>query len=91
MPSPWQPARGLIAPLYYVDVFMGSPALMMTLIVVVLGGLGSFPGAIVGGLFMGFIQSFGYTFLGGVTTILAFGAVIVLLIFRPQGILGHER
>jgi branched-chain amino acid transport system permease protein len=84
-------AGGMIAPLYYVDVFMGGPVLMMTLIVVVLGGLGSFPGAIVGGLFMGFVQSFGYTFLGGVTTILGFAAVIVVLVFRPQGILGHEQ
>ena len=83
-------AGGLIAPLFYVDVFMGAPALMMTLIVVVLGGLGSFPGAILGGLVIGFLQSFGYTFVGGATTIIAFAAAIVLLVFKPTGILGHE-
>lgn len=81
---------GLVAPLYYVDVFMGNSVLMTTFIVVVLGGLGSFPGAIVGGLFIGMLESFGYTFLGGITTLLCFVAVIILLIFRPEGFLGQK-
>lgn len=80
----------LVAPLYYVDVFLGTPALMKTVIVVVLGGLGSFPGAIVGGLFLGFVQSFGYTFIGGLTQLITFVIVIVFLIFRPAGLLGRE-
>lgn len=83
-------AGGLIAPLYYVDVFMGGPVLMTTLIVVVLGGLGSFPGAVAGGLFIGLMESFGYTFLGGITTLVSFLVVIVVLIFRPMGLFGHE-
>jgi branched-chain amino acid transport system permease protein len=80
----------LIAPLYYVDVFMGTSALMRTFIVVILGGLGSFPGAIAGGLFLGFIENFGYDLLGGLTHLISFVAVIVLLIVRPQGFLGRE-
>jgi len=80
----------LLAPLYYVDVFLGSPALIRTLIVVILGGLGSFPGAIVGGLFLGLIESFGYTYIGGLTHLISFAAVIFLLIVRPQGLLGRE-
>jgi len=83
-------AGGLISPLYYVDVFMGGPVLTTTLIVVVLGGLGSFPGAIAGGLFIGLFESFGYTFLGGITTLVSFVVVIVILIFRPMGLFGHE-
>ena len=83
-------AGALVTPLYYADVFMGPPVLMTTLIVVVLGGLGSFPGAVIGGLLIGFIESFGYTFLGGVTTVLLFLAVIGLLILRPQGLLGRD-
>lgn len=83
-------AGALVTPLYYADVFMGPPVLMTTLIVVVLGGLGSYPGAILGGLLIGLIESFGYTFLGGVTTILMFLVVIGLLILRPQGLLGRE-
>jgi len=83
-------AGALVTPLYYADVFMGPPVLMTTLIVVVLGGLGSFPGAILGGIIIGLIESFGYTFIGGVTTVVMFLAVIILLIFKPQGLLGHE-
>jgi branched-chain amino acid transport system permease protein len=83
-------AGALVTPLYYADVFMGPPVLMTTLIVVVLGGLGSYPGAIIGGLLIGLIESFGYTFLGGVTTVVMFLAVIALLIFKPQGLLGRE-
>ena len=83
-------AGGLIAPLFYVDVFMGGPVLMTILIVVVLGGLGSFPGAIAGGLFIGLLESFGYTFLGGITTIISFVVVIVVLVFKPVGLFGHD-
>lgn len=81
-------AGALVAPLYYVDVFMGPPVLTTVLIVVVLGGLGSFQGAIVGGLFIGLLEAFGYSFLGGVTSLLSFIVVIVVLIFRPQGLYG---
>jgi len=80
----------LIAPLYYVDVFLGTSALMRTFIVVIIGGLGSFPGAIAGGLFLGFIESFGYALVGGLSHLISFAVVIVLLIVRPQGLLGRE-
>jgi branched-chain amino acid transport system permease protein len=80
----------LIAPIYYVDVFLGTSALLRTFIVVIIGGLGSFPGAIAGGLFLGLVESFGYTLAGGVTHLITFAIVIVLLIVRPQGLLGRE-
>ena len=80
----------LIAPLYYVDVFMGAPVLVKTLIIVVLGGLGSFPGAIIGGLLIGFLEAFGYAFFGGITSLISFMAVIVVLILRPQGLFGRH-
>jgi len=81
---------GLIAPVFYVDVFMGSPVLMKTLTVVVLGGLGSFSGAIVGGLFIGLVESFGYTFLGGITTLASFIIVMIVLVLKPAGLFGYE-
>ncbi len=52
-------------------------------------GLGSIPGAILGGLLLGFVESIGYTFLGGITEILGFAIVMLVLLFRPQGLLGH--
>ena len=83
-------AAVLIAPLYYVDVFLGTTALMRTIIIVIIGGLGSFPGAILGGLFVGLIDSFGYGLLGGLTQLVSFALVVVLLIARPRGLLGRE-
>lgn len=58
----------------------------------VLGGIGSIPGAMVGGLVLGLAESFttGY-FSGNYEDILAFGILILILIFRPDGILGKAK
>lgn len=55
----------------------------------VLGGIGSIPGAMVGGIVLGLAESFttGY-FSGNYEDMLAFGILILILIFRPDGILG---
>jgi len=57
--------------------------------VVILGGLGSIPGAVLGAFAFGFIESFGITFFGGFSTLAAFTAVMLILIFRPQGLMGR--
>jgi branched-chain amino acid transport system permease protein len=82
-------AGALLAPLFYVNPFLGMHAVLKALVVVVIGGLGSIPGAIVGGLLLGFVESFGNTFLGDITEILGFIIVMVVLLFRPQGLFGH--
>ena len=83
-------AGALIAPIYYVNVFSAPQMLSTTLIVVVLGGLGSIPGAIAGGLSIGLLESFGYAYWGGITSLISFFVVIVVLMLRPQGILGKD-
>ena len=80
----------LVAPLYYVDAFSSGTALTKCFVVVVLGGLGSLPGAIAGGLFLGLIESFGSITIGGYAILLSFAAVIIMLIVRPRGFLGRE-
>jgi len=82
-------AGALLAPLFFVNPFLGMHAVLKALIVVVIGGLGSIPGAIAGGLLLGFVESFGNTFFGDVTEILGFVIVMMVLIFRPQGLFGH--
>jgi branched-chain amino acid transport system permease protein len=82
-------AGALLAPLFVVNPFLGMHAMLKGLVVVVIGGLGSIPGAILGGLLLGFVESIGYTFLGGITEILGFAIVMLVLLFRPQGLLGH--
>jgi branched-chain amino acid transport system permease protein len=83
-------AGGIIAPVYAVYPMMGENMLMMILIIIILGGLGSMPGAIVGGLLIGMMHSFGSHFFSGLQTLLMLFCVGVILVFKPWGIFGHE-
>jgi len=82
-------AAGLIAPIFSVSTAMGSRALLNTFIVVTLGGLGSFPGAILGGLLIGILHAVGGLFIGEITYLTAFVIIIVFLVVRPRGFFGH--
>ena len=82
-------AGALYAQTYALSPFMGDRPLMVAFIVVILGGMGSIPGAALGGVLLGFAESFLSTFYGAsVSAFLSFGVVIALLIFRPWGLLG---
>jgi branched-chain amino acid transport system permease protein len=83
-------AGALIAPVSVVSPVMGTDYLMKTFIAVVVGGLGSVPGAIVGALFIALIESVGgYYFDSSTANVAMFVLVIVVLIFRPRGLLGR--
>ena len=57
----------------------------------VIGGLRSIPGTLLGGLILGAIDSFGRQFLPGTwTQAIAYSLVVLVLIIRPQGLLGYE-
>jgi branched-chain amino acid transport system permease protein len=84
-------AGGLIGSLFSISPTMGSFALMKGIAVIILGGLGSVPGAVVGGLILGLVDGI----LPTITTthiagLVGFATIIVILLFRPQGIWGHE-
>jgi len=69
---------------------------LLVLPAVVLGGLNSVPGAIVGGIIIGVLQNFSGTYLdqffpGGVKEIMPFAFMAVFLLFRPYGLWGWER
>lgn len=82
-------AGALWGQIYAVSPFLGERPLMMAFIVVILGGMGSIPGAALGGLILGLTESFVGTFYGAAASaFLSFGVVIALLIVRPWGILG---
>jgi branched-chain amino acid transport system permease protein len=82
-------AGALWGQIYAVSPFLGERPLMMAFIVVILGGMGSIPGAALGGAILGFTESFIGTFYGAAASaFLSFGVVILLLIVRPWGILG---
>ena len=67
---------------------MGLAFVIDAFIVIVIGGLGSFKGAIAGSLLLGQVQSFGVALLPEFTNPLVFLVMAVVLIFRPTGIFG---
>jgi branched-chain amino acid transport system permease protein len=84
-------AGALVAPIFIINPSLGSEVILKAFLVVILGGMGSVPGAVLGGLVLGFIESFGSLFFTVPTVmVLTFVLIIVILIVRPQGLLGHE-
>ena len=75
-----------------INFAIGFMAGMKAFTAAVLGGIGSIPGAMMGGVVLGLCESFatGY-FSGNYEDILAFGILILILIFRPDGILGKAK
>ncbi|MEH2084674.1 MAG: branched-chain amino acid ABC transporter permease [Nostoc sp.] len=60
------------------------------LAVIVLGGLGSIPGAVVGGLLIGLVEAFVPAEYSGYKDAVAFGILFIMLLVRPQGLLGRR-
>ena len=80
-----------LAPIYSVNPWMGMAPLIKGFIVVILGGLGSFAGAILGGFIIGLSESFSVLFLSsGWKDLVSFVLFIVILVIRPQGLLGKK-
>ena len=81
---------GAVIPLFQsFTPFLGDRYLINAFVVVVLGGLGSFPGAFLGGLIVGFVQVFGSFYLGGSQYQIAiFLIFIAVLLVKPEGLLG---
>jgi branched-chain amino acid transport system permease protein len=74
------------------DPFTGTTFLVNAFIIVVLGGLGSFPGAFVAGLIIGLAQVFGSYYLPGTTyQIGIFGIFIAILLVKPEGLFGGKK
>jgi branched-chain amino acid transport system permease protein len=83
-------AGALMGPLFSVSPVMGGTPLLKAFIVVILGGLGSVPGAAVASLLLGVIESVTSTFVSAsLADMLQFALVIVILLFRPGGLFGQ--
>lgn len=81
----------LMAPIFKLDPMMGEQPLLKAFIIIILGGLGSIPGAIVGGLMLGLIDSVLATAVGVEPAfLLSFVFIILLLFFKPHGLFGYE-
>ncbi|BBQ02060.1 branched-chain amino acid ABC transporter permease (plasmid) [Burkholderia sp. SFA1] len=83
-------AGALIAPVSIVSPEFGESYLVKGFIAVVIGGLGSVPGAILGSVFIALIESFGGFYFDPSSANLAiFVLVMLVLLVRPKGVLGH--
>jgi branched-chain amino acid transport system permease protein len=84
-------AACLLLPAYYVNPQVGSGFVLVAFTVVVLGGMGSFGGALLGGLLIGVVESLGGLYLGeSLGQIGIFLIFIAVLLFRPQGLFGAK-
>ncbi|MBN9304623.1 MAG: branched-chain amino acid ABC transporter permease [Devosia sp. 67-54] len=76
------------APVVSLAPDVGEPILVQTFVVVVIGGVGSFPGAVLGGLIAGEIISITSMFNPGYAYVMLFVAMTLVLVLRPYGLLG---
>jgi branched-chain amino acid transport system permease protein len=74
------------APVLSISPNMGTEILIPVLIVVVIGGLGSLKGAVTGSLLVGFMQTFGAVMAPQLASILVYGLLAAVLIYRPAGL-----
>ncbi|MBN8960216.1 MAG: branched-chain amino acid ABC transporter permease [Rhizobiales bacterium] len=80
----------VIAPISTVFPGMGDGMLILSFVVVVLGGIGSVAGAAVGALLIGLTDTFGKVFFPSVSSILIYVLMAAVLLWRPNGILGRR-
>jgi branched-chain amino acid transport system permease protein len=74
-----------------VTPIVGPTYTLLAFVIVITGGLGSMPGALVGGVLIGLTEAFaGLLFTPSAKSMFAFGILVLVLLFRPQGILGKR-
>ncbi len=74
-----------------VTPMLGPTYTLLAFIIVIAGGLGSMPGALVGGILIGLTEAFaGILFTPSAKSMFAFAILVLVLLFRPQGILGKR-
>jgi branched-chain amino acid transport system permease protein len=82
-------AGGIMAPIFFVEPTMGTTTLIKSMSIIILGGVGSIPGAALGGLILGIVESYGQTFLGYSATTFPFLIILLVLIFKRTGLMGR--
>ncbi len=84
-------AAAIVLPFLSVDPLVGNAFNITAFVIVVLGGMGSVPGALLGGLIIGLTQELAVVFAPSSTKLLGvFIVFILVLLFRPQGLLGRR-
>jgi branched-chain amino acid transport system permease protein len=85
-------AAAVLVPFFYVHPALGTSFLLKVFVIVVLGGIGSMPGAALGGLIVGVVEGIvGLYIQASAAQIVLFAVFIGVLFLRPAGLLGVER
>ncbi|MCU1440960.1 MAG: Branched-chain amino acid transport system permease protein [Rhodoglobus sp.] len=77
------------APIVGVRLGLDTETLILALVVIVIGGLGSLKGALIGALLVGQVQTLGILLLPQASAFLLFGVMAIVLIFKPAGLFGE--
>lgn len=84
-------AANLASPINLVFPGMGDLVIMKAFVIIIIGGMGSIPGAIVAGYLLGIIESFGATYISGdYKDIIAFALLVIVLTFKPTGLFARR-
>jgi branched-chain amino acid transport system permease protein len=82
-------AATLIAPIFLVYPTMGSMPNLKAFVVIIIGGMGSIPGAVIGGFMLGLMEALGGGYIStDYKDLFAFGALVTFLTLRPTGLFG---
>jgi branched-chain amino acid transport system permease protein len=82
-------AATLIAPIFLVYPTMGAMPNLKAFVVIIIGGMGSIPGAVIGGFMLGLIEALGGGYIStDYKDLFAFGALVTFLTLRPMGLFG---
>jgi branched-chain amino acid transport system permease protein len=85
-------SSSLLIPLYEVSPSVGSAFSFKCFVIVVLGGQGSIPGALLGGIIIGLVEKFGGILISdAVAQLLVFLVFVAILLFKPNGLLSTEK
>ena len=83
-------AGAIIAPVFSVSIDMGGSMIFTAVMVMLIGGMGSYKGTIVASVLVGLVMSFGQFWIGGLSQVFLFCFVIALLLVRPGGLFGDQ-
>lgn len=85
-------AGPLLAPIYAITPDVGAMFTLTVFVVVVLGGMGNFLGALAGGLIIGVAESLGGVYMpGSMAPVVSFSVLILVLLFKPEGVFGGKK
>ncbi len=82
-------AGGMLLTFGKVNPFIGGNMVITAFVIIILGGLGSVPGSVAGAFLLAAIESFGLTYWGEGARLVAFLLVMLILLFRPSGLMGR--